>query len=164
VIELLADPVLVRQELDRRLERMRDADPVRADQDRLRRELAAADQAIDRLVGAYQEELITLEELRARIPALRSRRQGLSGQLEALAAQLVDQQAYLALAEGLEGFLSRLRENAQTASVLERQRALRAVVKEVRIGAERITIRHSIPSASSDPTPGYLLRRASPRQ
>ncbi|MGW9031689.1 hypothetical protein ACWGQ5_48330, partial [Streptomyces sp. NPDC055722] len=31
---------------------------------------------------------------------------------------------------------------------------LRAVVKEVRIGADKITIRHSIPSTSSDPTPG----------
>ncbi|MET7353243.1 hypothetical protein, partial [Streptomyces mirabilis] len=81
----------------------------------------------------------------------------LQRQLDALAAQLVDQQAYLKLAENLEGFLSQLRESARTSSILDRQRVLRAVVKEVRIGPDRITIKHSIPSTSSDPTPGYLL-------
>ncbi|MGX4694972.1 hypothetical protein [Streptomyces sp. JNUCC 63] len=97
------------------------------------------------------------------MPALRAQRQNLQGRLEALAAQLVDQQAYLRLADNLEGFLARLRENARTASVLERQRVLRAVVREVRIGADRITIRHSIPSTGSDPTPGYLLQCGRPR-
>ncbi|MGW0632914.1 hypothetical protein [Streptomyces sp. NPDC002758] len=164
VIALLANPALVRAELDRRLERMRDADPVRAHQERLHRQIATVDAAISRLISAYQEDLITRDELRARIPALRAQRQNLHGQLEALAAQLVDQQAYLRLAENLEGFLARLRESARTTSVLERQRVLRAVVKEVRIGADKITIRHSIPSTSSDPTPGYLLRCGRARQ
>lgn len=162
VVALLADPVLIRQELQRRLEHMRAAGPVPARQERLRQQITRLDGAISRLVGAYQEELITLEELRERIPRLRAQRQSLHSQLEALAAQLVDQQAYLKLAENLEGFLARLRERAQTTSVLERQRVLRAVVKEVRIGPEKITIRHSIPSTSPDPTPGYLLRCGSP--
>jgi site-specific DNA recombinase len=162
VVTLLADPALVRLELERRLARMRDADPVHARRGRLNQEIATVDAAINRLVGAYQEELVTLEELRERVPGLRAQRQGLSGQLQAMAAQLVDQQAYLKLAENLEGFLARLRESARTTSVLERQRVLRAVVKEVRIGPDRITIRHSIPSTSSDPTPGYLLQRGRP--
>jgi site-specific DNA recombinase len=162
VVALLADPALVRLELERRLARMRDADPVHARRGRLNQEIATVDAAINRLVGAYQEELVTLEELRERVPGLRTRRQCLHGQLQALAAQLIDQQAYLKLAENLEGFLARLRESARTTSVVERQRVLRAVVKEVRIGPDRITIRHSIPSTSSDPTPGYLLQRGRP--
>jgi DNA invertase Pin-like site-specific DNA recombinase len=161
VVVLLSDPVLIRQELERRLDQMRAAGPVHTRQERLQQQITRLDGAIHRLVGAYQEELVTLEELRERIPRLRAQRQSLHGQLEALAAQLIDQQAYLQLAENLEGFLARLRGNAQTMSVLERQRVLRAVVKEVRISPERITIRHSIPSARPDPTPGYLLRRGS---
>ncbi|MEZ0096395.1 recombinase family protein, partial [Streptacidiphilus sp. EB129] len=162
VLALLADPALVRGELERRLARMRDADPVQTRQGRLNQEIASVDAAINRLVGAYQEELVTLEELRERVPGLRAQRHGLHGQLQALAAQLVDQHAYLKLAENLETFLARLRESAHTTSVLERQRVLRAVVKEVRIGPDKITIRHSIPSTSSDPTPGYLLQRGRP--
>jgi site-specific DNA recombinase len=158
VVALLADPALVRRELERRLEQMRETDPVQARQERLHREITTIEAAISRLVGAYQEDLITREELRERVPALRAQRQCLRSQLEALAAQLIDQQAYLRLAENLEGFLARLRESARTTSVPERQRVLRAVVKEVRISPGKITIRHSIPSTSSDPTPGYLLR------
>jgi site-specific DNA recombinase len=158
VVALLADPVLVRRELERRLEQMREADPVQARQERLHREITTVEAAISRLVGAYQEDLITREELRERVPALRAQRQCLRSQLEALAAQLAGQQAYLQLAENLEGFLARLRESARTTSVPERQRVLRAVVKEVRISPGKITIRHSIPSTSPDPTPGYLLR------
>ncbi|MEU2867137.1 recombinase family protein [Streptomyces mirabilis] len=158
VIALLSDPALVRDELERRLERMRDADPVQARQQRLHQEIATVEAQINRMVSAYQEELVTLQELRDRMPGLRTRRHTLQRQLDALAAQLVDQQAYLKLAENLEGFLSRLRESARTSSILDRQRVLRALVKEVRIGPDRITIKHSIPSTSSDPTPGYLLR------
>ncbi|WP_406724642.1 recombinase family protein [Streptomyces sp. GD-15H] len=164
VVALLADPALVRAELERRLVRMRDAEPVRARQERLHQQVAAVDAALNRLIGAYQEDLITREELRERAPALRAKRQNLHGRLEALAARLVDQQAYLRLAENLEGFLARLHESARTASVLERQRVLRAVVKEVRIGPGTITIRHSIPSTDPDPTPGYLLQCGRPHQ
>ncbi|WP_406467852.1 hypothetical protein [Streptomyces sp. NBC_01594] len=60
--------------------------------------------------------MITLEELRDRIPALRAHRISLNRQLEALAAELVDRQSCLRLAENLEGFLTRLRHSAQTTS------------------------------------------------
>ena len=85
---------------------------------------------------------------RERTPELRSRETSLRGQLDALAAQLVDREAYLKLADRLEDFLARLRGNAATATVPEQQRVLRLLVKDVLIGPERILIRHSIPTAS----------------
>src|SRR6266702_3013804 len=59
--------------------------------------------------------------------------------------QLADRDAYLKLADDLEGFLAQLRGNTQDASVTERQRVLRLLVKDVLIGPEKITIRHRIP-------------------
>jgi hypothetical protein len=56
------------------------------------------------------------------VPKLRARRHQLQGQLDTLASQLVDQQAYLKLTENLESFLSRLHENAHTTSIRDRQR------------------------------------------
>jgi hypothetical protein len=163
VVALLADPGLVRAELERRLAQMRDTDPLQGRRERLDHELAAVDAAINRLVGAYQEDLVTLEELRDRVPKLRARRHQVQGRLDTLAAQLVDQQAYLKLTENLESFLSRLHENARTTSIRDRQRVLRAVVKEVRIGAHQITIKHSIPASRTDSAPSYLLRCRSAR-
>jgi Recombinase/Recombinase zinc beta ribbon domain len=155
---LLADPALVRGELDRRLAELRAANPATATKARLEREQTRTATAISRLVEAYQEQLLSLDELRGRMPALRAKQHTLRAQLDALQAQLVDQQATLALAENLEGFLGRLRDTATTASVPERQRVLRLLVKEVLIGPERVVVRHRIPVTSPEPTPGYLLR------
>ena len=79
------------------------------------------------------------------MPHLRAREASLRGQLDALDAQAADRDAYLKLADDLEGFLARLRGTAATATVEERRRVLRLLVKDVLIGPEKITIRHRIP-------------------
>ena len=63
----------------------------------------------------------------------------------------------MALAETLEGFLQRIKDSAETSSIQERQKVLRLLVKEVLVGPDRIVIRHSIPTRSSDPGGGYPL-------
>ncbi|MFL5879719.1 MAG: recombinase family protein [Actinomycetota bacterium] len=158
VTGLLADPTLVRAELDRRLAELQAANPTTATRTRLEREQTRTATAISRLVEAYQEQLLSLEELRSRMPALRARQQSLATQLDALDAQLVDQQAYLKLAETLDGFLARLRDKADTASIPERQRVLRLLVKEVLIGPDRVVVHHRIPVTNPESTPSYLLR------
>jgi DNA invertase Pin-like site-specific DNA recombinase len=158
VTALLADPALIRAELDRRLGELQAANPTTATKARLQREQTRTATAISRLVEAYQEQLLSLAELRERMPALRVKEQTLRAQLDALEAELVDQETYLKLAETLEGFLARLRGKTDTASVPERQRVLRLLVKEVLIGPERVVIRHRIPVTNPEPTPGYLLR------
>src|SRR4029434_4997530 len=92
---LLADPRLIRAEIDRRLDQLRTADLTTAAQRRLEQALAKTTGSVNRLLKAYQEELISLDELRERTPELRSRETSLRGQLAALADQLVDRQVYL---------------------------------------------------------------------
>ena len=150
---LLADPQLVRTEIDRRLDQLRTADPTTAQQQRLEQALAKTTAALTRLISAYQEELISLDELRERTPDLRSRERSLHTQLDAVATQLVDREAYLRLAENLETFLARLRDNTEHADTREQQRVLRLLVKEVLIGPEHITIRHCIPTRGGTTTP-----------
>jgi site-specific DNA recombinase len=159
---LLADPAQIRGELDRRLAELRAANPQTATKARLQREQTRTATAISRLLEAYQEQLLSLDELRSRMPALRAKQQTLHAQVDALDAQLIDQETTLKLAENLESFLGRLCDKADTASVLERQRVLRLLVKEVLIGPDRVAIRHRIPVTSPEPTPGYLLRGRSP--
>ena len=90
VTRLLADPTLIEAELSRRLEQLRTANPATAQRSRLDRDLARATTAIARLVEAYQEQLVTLDELRQRMPDLRKREATIRAQLDALDAQLVD--------------------------------------------------------------------------
>ena len=158
ITALLADPALIRNEINKRLEQVRTADPATVERQRLDAGLAKATTAITRLIGAYQEELISLDELRTRMPELRARQTSLHHQIDALDSQLADREVYLKLADNLEDFLTGLRGKAATATVAERQRVLRLLVKDVLVGAEKITIRHSIPvrhnvSSGTDDSP-----------
>ena len=159
VTALLADPTLVQTELDRRLAELRATNPATAERARLERDHTRTTKAISRLVQAYQEDLLTLNELRARMPDLRAKQASLQAALDALDAAQIDHETYLKLAESLESFLARLRDNADTTTVEDRQKVLRSVVKEVLVGPERVTIRHSIP-VRDHPflSPGYPLR------
>ena len=83
------------------------------------------------------------------MPMLRQRQQTLLADLQAIADQANDRAAFLRLAETLTAFLARLRSTAETLNVIERQKIVRLLVKEVLVGEDTITIRHSIPIPSS---------------
>jgi site-specific DNA recombinase len=170
---LLADPALIRAEISKRLDAARTSDPVTSQRKRLQAALAKATASVTAMIEAFSEQLITIDELRARMPHLRARETGLRGQLDALDAQAADRDAYLTLAGDLEGFLAQLRGNAATATVEDRQKVLRLLVKDILIGPEKITIRHRIPARAcssgarqrdpgpdteGDHSPGYPLR------
>ena len=166
VIRLLEEPALIQQELDRRLAAARSSDPTKKREQNLQRELTQVGKAMERLLNAYQEELLSIEQLRERMPGLRQRQQTLRAELQSIADQANDRAVFLRLAETLTAFLARLRSAAETLSVIERQRIVRLLVKEVLVGEDTITIRHSIPIPSGPPQnggsgdsngPNYLL-------
>jgi site-specific DNA recombinase len=154
VVRLLEDPALIQQELDRRLAAARTSDPTRKREQSLQRELSQVDKGIERLLTAYQEELLSLEQLRERMPMLRQRQQALRAELQAITDQANDRAAFLRLAETLTAFLTRLRSAAESLSVMERQKIVRLLVKEILVGEDTITIRHSIPIPSAPPQNG----------
>jgi site-specific DNA recombinase len=154
VVRLLEDPALIQQELDRRLAAARTSDPTRKREQSLQRELSQVDKGIERLLTAYQEELLSLEQLRERMPMLRQRQQALRAELQAITDQANDRAAFLRLAETLTAFLTRLRSASESLSVMERQKIVRLLVKEILVGEDTITIRHSIPIPSAPPQNG----------
>ena len=176
IIRLLDDPTLVQGEIDRRQQAARNADPLRKREEELRREQARLEKSSERLITAYQEGLLTLVQLRQRMPELRKQVQAVESELQSLEMAAADQAKYLQLAESLAAFRSKLRLRADTLDIHERQQILRLLVKEVLVSANTITIRHSIPVPTSGPgsngTPrppdgpsgglsasGYLLRK-----
>jgi len=156
LVRLMEEPVLIQQELDRRLAAARSSDPTQKREQSLQRELTQVGKEIERLLTAYQEGLVSLEQLRERMPGLRHRQQTFRTELQAITDQTQDRTAFLRLAESLTAFLGRLRSAAETTTVMERQRIVRLLVKEVLVGEDTITIRHSIPipSGSGLPHPG----------
>ena len=161
VLGLLDDPTLIQAEIDRRLQTLRAAHPATTRRDALQRDLTRAQNALRRLLDGYQEQLVTLDELRARTPELRKREATLQAQLNALDAELHDAETYLKLTETLDGFRARLSSSGEKLTVEQRQQIIRLVVREVLIGEDDVTIRHSIPTPTRDHPPGYLLRLGS---
>jgi len=164
VRRLLEHPELVQAEIDRRISALRTEHPAARRRETLERDIARADSATARLIEAYQEQLISLDELRARTPQLRKRQSTLQAHLSALDAELHDAATYLKLADTLERFIDRLTDGLDQLGLAEQQRVLRLVVREVLIGGDddTITIRHSIPTPTGTTDPGYLLRGSSP--
>src|SRR5438128_1375008 len=75
IIRLLDDPRLIQSEIDRRREAAQNADPLRKREEELRREQVRVEKSSERLVTAYQEGLLTLAQLRQRMPALQKQTQ-----------------------------------------------------------------------------------------
>src|ERR1035438_8084296 len=112
------------------------------------------------------------------MPTLQKQTQAVESELQSLKMATVDEARYLQLAESLSGFRSKLRIRAEVLDIAVRQQILRLLVKEVLVGSDTITLRHSIPIPQSGPgsngspapssgvtgsrpNPGYLLRSGS---
>jgi site-specific DNA recombinase len=167
VVRLMEEPRIIQGELTRRLEAARNADPLKQRQEQLRRDHSRLAKGMDRLLTAYQEGLLSLEQLRCRMPELRKQDQSVQAELQSLETAAGDQTQYLRLVETLADFHTRLRKRADTMDVPEKQKILRLLVKEVLVGRETITIRHSIripvpgPDPSGSPRPPHEPQQAS---
>jgi site-specific DNA recombinase len=125
------------------------------------------------LIDAYQEDLMGLEELRDRMPALKKREESVKAELQAMAAALADDQLYLRVVNSLDSFHKVIQKSQSTMAVQEKQKVLRLLVKEILVFDGTVKIKHSIPvkkpraegqaSSDGDPDPScYLLRGRRP--
>jgi site-specific DNA recombinase len=149
IVRLLENPRLIDEELNRRLDAAQKASPTQRRQEGLQRDLTRARKSMERLMTAYQEDLLSLDELRNRMPDLRQRERTMQSELQSIATRTQNRAAYLRLAETLSAFLARLRSSAKTLDITERQRIVRLLVKEVLAGDDAIVIRHSVPITAS---------------
>ncbi|MCP1835540.1 hypothetical protein J2R76_003878 [Bradyrhizobium sp. USDA 4532] len=140
IARLLEDRHLIKDELERRLKAARNADPTQRREETLRRDLARSRKSIERLLTAYQDSLLSPEELRSRMPKLRSREQACLLELQAIEDQSKEQEVSLRLAESVTSFRDRLRSSVGALDIIERRRVLRLFVKEVLVGDDKIVI------------------------
>jgi site-specific DNA recombinase len=167
VVELLSNPEVVRSEIHRRIEEIKDINPTKQRKEVLEKEIVRIEKSIHKLLDAYQEDLLNLEELRDRMPQLRRRQNAFKAELRDIDSALTYQHAVLRLTNNIKTFLHKLRKAADTINVVERQKVLRLIVKEIQLDDESLTIKHSIPlttpSKTEKPIKGseitsYLLR------
>jgi len=145
LLELLRRPEMVRAELEQRRQENLSSSPVQQRREQLERELSRAKQQIDKLLDAYQEDLLTIVELRKRAPELNKRIAALEQERQTLNLKAVQDQRWVELNQSLEAFLARLNQTAEALGTEERQKIVRLLVKQVDVGKDTIMIHHSIP-------------------
>ncbi|MBT8341454.1 MAG: recombinase family protein [Desulfatitalea sp.] len=167
IVVLLSDPELVRSEIRRRIEMIQESNSEKQRREVILKELLRVENSIKKLLDAYQSDLLQMDELRDRMPQLRNRHKTLQAELAGLEYAVANQQSVLRLANKLESFLRKLCKSAETMDILERQRVLRLVVKEILVDDKNIRIKHSVPLLPSNKPGGpkmqsevqsYLLR------
>jgi site-specific DNA recombinase len=158
LLRLLEDPSMIQEELNRRREAARHADPRKQREEILRRDHARLEKSMDRLLSAYQEGLVSLDQLRSRMPELRKQQQAVQAELQSLEAAAADDTQRLRLVRTLADFCAQLRLRADTLEVIERQKILRLLVKEILVGRDTLTIRHSIRIPNAGPEPSGMPR------
>ena len=114
---------------------------------------------MDRLLNAYQEDLLSLEQLRCRMPELRKQQQAVQAELQSLeTASEPTRPTACGWRKHSTDFRIQLRMRADTLEVTERQKILRLLVKEILVGKETLTIRHSIRIPTGGPDPSGMPR------
>jgi site-specific DNA recombinase len=124
----------------------------------LRRDHTRLEKNMDRLLTAYQEGLVSLDQLRSRMPELRKKQQAVQAEWQSLEAAATDDTQCLRLVKTLADFCAQLRLRADTLEVTERQKILRLLVKEVVVDRDTLTIRHSIRIPNVGPDPSGTIR------
>ncbi len=149
IFKLLENPELIHEEIERRMKETKNSIPTKRRKEAITKELNRIQKGIDKLLDAYQEDLLPLPELRKRIPQLRKREKSIRFELQNLETNSMEQKNYVQLYENIGTFLSRMRGAAEHMTTEEKQKIIRLVVKEILIGPDTLTIKHSIPISKS---------------
>lgn len=163
ILELLRSPELIRAELERRRIESLNSNPTQQRKEQLEREITRTEQQMDKLLDAYQEDLVSLSELRERTPALRKKIAALESERASLNLHAIEDQRWREINQSLDSFVARLNQTAQTLTKAERQKIVRLLVKQIDVSENTITIHHSIPvqpnPTASEPASSQLYKR-----
>ena len=148
VWQLLNEPELIEREIERRLQEHRQSSPIQQRKEKVSQELSRLAQQTDKLIDAYQEGLLSLAELRNRVPELQKRQSALEKELASLNLQAIEQSRLMEMKLSMAKFIEHLRNSAQKLDVEQKQRIVRLLVREVVVGSDSVTIHHRIPLSS----------------
>jgi site-specific DNA recombinase len=143
LISILESPELIQEEISRRVSELKN-EPQQLKQKKLEKKLAELEMESNRLLDAFQAGHIEIENLTARMGALKksinnTRRECVESNTGLSKEQLLE------LKEAVEYFSKHLKESQNSLTLESKRKILRMIVKEIQIGEDGIEINHIIP-------------------
>jgi site-specific DNA recombinase len=137
VQELLNDPATLLEQFEA-LARQADAQKIneKAEEHKWEAQLRRLDREEQRLLDAYQAEVIDLEELKNRRQQLAGRRQALTAQQAQQARLQAERQTAQEVWEDLKAFCERVRGRLDEATLAEKQQLLQLLIERVIVGED----------------------------
>jgi site-specific DNA recombinase len=125
----------------------------------LRKRRAQLERRIQRLVDAYQAEVLTLEELRARRIQLESRLTELVRDEQTLEAESIQYHHLQSLAMRVEDFRAAISAGVEHADFTQRRALVELLIDRVVVDGEDVEIRYVIPLSGTARRKGVLRPR-----
>ena len=144
VSELLSDPQLLLEQYQLR-QGESDGTPQQQEQRRLERRLTALERETQRLLDAYQADVLELAELKERRTRIQEEEARVRLRLQQLQQQEADQQRRQNIEVSVEEFCRAMEEALVHPSFATKQKILRLVVNSIEFQEDQITIKHLIP-------------------
>ena len=138
--ELLRHPKLLRKEYERRLSSPTDSSSVTS----IRKQLAAAERSVQRLIDAYADGVLERCEFDPRLQRARARTAKLKEQLAELETESREQAALREALSCLDEFTASIRHNLDSADWTTRREILRTLIDRVLVEPEQIRIVYRI--------------------
>jgi site-specific DNA recombinase len=160
LLRLLETPSLIEEQLQRRRHTSQ-AGVAQQRRDTLRKTICRHERQMNKLLDAYQEDLLSLEALRERMTTIKERHQRAQAELKQVATVVLDEERITRISADVNQFLRCLSERVTKINLLEKQAIARLLVKEVFVGADTIKIHHCVPLPEKKMTKqlcSYLLR------
>lgn len=160
LLRLLQTPSLIEGELQRRRHASQ-AGVTRQRHETLRKSICRLERQMNKLLDAYQEDLLSLDVLRERMTTIKERHQRAQAELKDLDTVVLDEKRIASISADVNQFLCWLSEGTEKMNLLEKQAIVRLLVKEVFVGADTIKIHHCVPIPEKKMTKqfcSYLLR------
>ncbi len=145
LIELLQTPTLVEAEIEKRKQASRESKLNMRRQKGLQEEIRRLESQINRMLDAYQEDLLTLDELRQRTTPANKRLGTARTDLANAKAAAIDEERLDTIGQDVENFLRCFQLREERLTVEEKQQIVRLLVKEVVVSGEIVAVHHSIP-------------------
>ena len=144
VLKLLQRPDLIKEELRRRSEEVSGSNEVEQKEILIKKELFKISQERDRLLDAYQEGVMNLEELGKRNGCMNTRKNDLERSLQSIKALKFQCIENGNLEQNFDAILKRMELTADSLSFQEKQKIVRLLVDKVIIYKDQVTLVHCI--------------------
>ena len=150
IIEVLNSPELIQNEISKRLLELK-REPIMEKQRQLKKQILQLELESNRLLDAYQEGCIEMEELKNRMSIIKRQTNNFQRELSKESSGL-SQGQLLELNTAIEYFSKRLSASHENLSLEEKRKVLRILVREILIGQSEIVINHILPWGQIEPS------------